>query len=243
MNSLRTPPPRRHPTMLSHTFRRFDDGDTVAALGYDIVMRRRNAGILELPSGELVACDPLSFLETEPFDIQIDPGRYPVLLFVAELRDESRLAYAMLEVSREKTVRWQQAYVQEDDDNRRTLLDPPDGGYPVDSSVGCFMDAHTAGVLMNYTHTVMDEDDEFPGALHGEMSRQSRQGKKISWANLDLRQALGIHSGQTLNMIAFETGFGPGLYETWIGLDKEGRVTRVVSDFQVLDLHFRSFPI
>lgn len=227
--------------MLPHIFRRFDDGDTVAALGYDIVIRRRNAGMLELPSGELVACDPLTFLETEPFETQIEPGRYPVLLFVAELRDESRLAYAMLEVSRERTVRWQRASVQDEDTTQHTLLRQIDSGYPVDSSVGCFMDAHTAGVLMNYTHTVMDEDDEFPGAVHGEMSRQSRQG--IGWANLDLRQSLGVHSGQTLNIITFETGFGPGLYETWIGLDEKGRVTRVVSDFEVLDLHFRTFPI
>lgn len=224
--------------MISHLFRRFDDGDTVTALGYDIVMRRRNAGMLELPSGELVACDPLTFLETEPFNFQIEPGQYPVLLFIAELRDESRLAYAMLEVSRKKTVRWQQAHVQEDE--KPTIFDPPDGGYPVDSSVGCFMDAHTAGVLMNYSHTVMDEDDEFPGALHGEMRRQQRHG--YSWANLNLRQSLGIHSAQTLNIIAFDTGYGPGLYETWVGLDEEGRVTRVVSDFQVLDLHFRTFP-
>lgn len=224
--------------MLPHTFRRFDDGDTVAALGFDIVMRRRNAGMLELPSGELVACDPLTFLETEPFDIHIEPGSYPVLLFIAELRDESRLAYAMLEVSREKTVRWQRAYVL--DEETHSLLDPPDGGYPVDSSVGCFMDAHTAGVLMNYTHTVM-EDDEFPRAIHGEMKRHQRQG--FSWANLDLRQSLGIHSLEPLNLVSFETGFGAGLYESWVGLDKEGRVTRVVSDFQVLDLHFRSFPM
>ncbi|WP_162687789.1 DUF4241 domain-containing protein [Bradymonas sediminis] len=201
-------------------------------------MRRRNAGMLELPTGELVACDPLTFLDTEPFDIAIEPGRYPVLLFVAELRDESRLAYAMLEVSRERTVRWKRADVQEDD-VRRTLFDPPDGGYPVDSSVGSFMDAHTAGVLMNYTPLL--EDDEFPRAIHGEMRRQQRQG--FAWANLDIRQSLGIHSGQTLNLITFETGFGPGLYETWVGLDEKGRVTRVVSDFQVLDLHFRSFPM
>jgi hypothetical protein len=223
-------------TMLSQTFRRFDDGDTVTALGYDIVIRRRNAGILELPSGEIVACDPLTFLETEPFDIAIKPGRYPVLLFVAELRDDSRLAYAMLELSSARTVRWQRARVQGDED--RTLLDAPDAGYPVDSSVGCFMDAHTAGVLMNYTHSVLDED-EFPRALHGALNRQHKQG--CSWANLSLRRNLGIACAQDLNIVAFETGFGPGLYDTWIGLDEDGEVTRLVTDFRVLDLHFHTF--
>lgn len=223
--------------MLTQTFRRFDDGDTVTALGFDIVMRRRSAGHLELPSGELVACDPLTFLDTEPFAIALQPGRYPLLLFIAELRDDSRLAYAMLEISREPTVRWQRARVQGDEET--SLLDLPDAGFPVESSIAAFMDAHTAGVLLNYTQTV--EDDEFPRALHGALARQRKQGG--SWANISLRRNLNLASAEDLNLIAFEAGYGPGLYESWIGLDESDQITRVVTDFRVLNLHFNTFRL
>lgn len=223
--------------MLSQTFRRFDDGDTVTALGYDIVIRRRNAGHLELPSGELVACDPLTFLDTEPFAIEVEPGSYPVLLFVAELRDDTQLAYAMLEISREPTVRWRRARVQGDEET--SLLDLPDAGFPVESSIAAFMDAHTAGVLMNYTQTA--DDDEFPRALHGALARQRKQGG--NWANLNLRRNLNLAIAEDLNIIAFEAGSGTELYESWIGLDEADEITRVVTDFRVLNLHFNTFRL
>lgn len=222
--------------MLSHTFRSFDDGDTVTALGYDIVIRRRNVGLLDFPSGELIACDPLKYLETEPFDVELKPGKYPVVLFIAELRDESRVAYATLEVSNKDAVRWQRARLQEDEHSNLLHFD---AGYPVDSSVGCFIDAYTAGVLMDYTHAVLPDEDEFKRALHYKFNRHRKQG--YSWANVNLGRDLKIVGAEELNLIAFETGFGPGLYETWIGFDEDDQVCRVVTDFQILDLRFNTF--
>ncbi len=223
-------------TMLSHTFRRFDDGDTVTALGYDIVIRRRSAGALDLPSAEIIACDPLKYLETEPFDIDIAPGQYPVVLIVAELRDDNRIAYAMIDISDHDAMRWKRANLQEDEQSNLLHFD---AGYPVDSSVGCFMDAQTASVLMDYTHAVMPEDDEFDRSLRNELNRHRKWG--YSWANVHLRRDVKIPGAEDLNLVAFETGFGPGLYETWVGLDEDDKVCCVVTDFQVLDLRFNTF--
>ncbi len=222
--------------MLSQTFRRFDDGDTVTALGYDIVMRRRNVGKLAIPTGEIVACDPLKYLETEPFALELQPGNYPVMLIVAELRDDNRVAYAMLEVENREVVRWERAKLQEDESSNLLHFD---AGYPVDSSVGCFMDAQTASVLMDYAHQVMPEDDEFKRAIHSGFNRHRQAG--YSWANVGLRSDLKIPGADDLNIITFETGYGPGLYETWIGLDEDDEICRIVTDFDVLDLRFNTF--
>jgi hypothetical protein len=222
--------------MLPHTFRSFDDGETVTALGYDIVMRRRNVGDLHLPTGELIACDPLKYLETEPFEAEIEPGSFPLILIIAQLRDDSRIAYAMLEVGDEEAVRWERAELQEDDDSNLLHFD---AGYPVDSSVGCFMDADTASVLMDYNQAVRSEDDEFKRALHSGFNRHRHKG--YTWTNVDLRRDVKIRGAQDLNVICFETGYGPGLYETWIGFDRDDRICRVVTDLDVLDLRFNTF--
>lgn len=222
--------------MLAQIFRRFEDGDLVTALGFDIVIRRRSAGHLLVPSGELVACDPLTYLDTEPFALQLTPGSYPVLLFGAELRDDTRLAYVMVEVSDEETVRWERARVQSD--AHPSLLDGPDAGFPVESDVACFLDAHTAGVLLNYTQSLMEED-ELERAARGAMSRQQKQG--LRWANLNLRRHLDIATAEDMNLVLFEPGNGSGLFETWIGLDRDDQITHIVTDCGVLKLHFKSF--
>jgi hypothetical protein len=222
--------------MLSTTYRSFDDGDTVTALGYDIVMRRRNVGVLHFPTGEVIACDPLKYLETEPFDVTVNPGSCSVILIIAELRDDNRIAYATLEVSEKEAVRWQRANLQEDEKSNLLHFD---AGYPVDSSVGCFMDAHTASVLMDYTQVVMPDEDEFDRALHSGFNRHRKWG--YTWANINLGRDVKIPGAENLNIIAFETGYGPGLYETWIGLDENDEVCRIVTDFEVMDLRFNTF--
>jgi hypothetical protein len=222
--------------MLSTTYRSFDDGDTVTALGYDIVIRRRNVGSLHFPTGEIIACDPLKYLETEPFDITIEPGTCSVILIIAELRDDHRIAYATLEVNDNEAVRWQRANLQEDEKSNLLHFD---AGYPVDSSVGCFMDAQTASVLMDYTQVVMPDEDEFDRALHSGFNRHRKWG--CTWANVNLGRDVKISGAEKLNLIAFETGYGPGLYETWIGLDESDEVCRIVTDFDVMDLRFNTF--
>lgn len=222
--------------MLPQKFRSFDDGETVTALGYDIVIRRRNVGKLAVPTGELVACDPLHYLETEPFAVDLEPGYHPLILIIAELRDENRIAYAMLETKRSEAVRWEKAGLHDDDDDNLLHLD---AGFPVDSSIGCFVDARTAGILMDYRQAVMPDEDEFERAIHSQMNRYRKKG--YSWANVNLESHVKIPGCGRLNLIAFETGYGPGLYETWIGRDEEGDICRIVTDFDVLDLRFNTF--
>ena len=67
------------------------DGATITALGYEIVLRRRAVGTLELPTGRLVACDPLDHPDTEPFAYKVTPGSYPVKLVVDGAADRQHV--------------------------------------------------------------------------------------------------------------------------------------------------------
>ena len=221
-------------------FREFDDGETVSALGYDIVIQRRNLGRLAMPTGELVACDPVNDIETEPFETSITPGRYPVVLFAAEMRDETLTAYAMLKLASGEPVRWESANVGGQEKNP---YDPYEtGGYPVESNLGCFMDEATAKVLMDYSHTVMEDDDEFRRSLRGRVRRRLKRG--YGWANVNLKHDAKVpQADEDLNVVAFDAGYGPGLYSTYVGHNDAGDVSRIVTDFEVLDFQFQSFPL
>ncbi|RAL21213.1 hypothetical protein DL240_13860 [Lujinxingia litoralis] len=233
--------------MRFHAFRDFEDGTIIDGLGFDIVVHRRSVGSINLPSGQLIACDPLHALDTEPFALELTPGRYPVHLLVAELRDERRNAYAVVRVGEGPVRRWESAELSlsaaNHDQARPSLLDTidEDPGYPVDSSLGCFTDARTASALIDYQQIVMPEDNDFERLLLARLRKRRRGGP--GFGSLDLRRDLKLPMPEGLNLIAFDTGFGPGHYVTYVGLDEEGEVVSVVTDFQVLDLRFPSFPL
>lgn len=228
------------PPMRFQRFRDFDDGETVTGLGYDIVIRRRNVGELNMPTGELIACDPLNGLETEPFETLVAPGSHPVVLFAAELRDEVRIAYAMIVVGNGEPVRWDLAKLPDEE----TILGDPHAtvGYPVDSSLGSFMDAATAKALMDYSHSVMPDDDDFRRSLRGRVRRRLKRG--YGWANVNLKHDAKLpETTGRLNVVAFDAGYGPGLYSTYFGWNEKDELTRIVTDFDVLDFEFHRFPL
>lgn len=226
--------------MPSQRFRDFEDGETVPKMGYDVVIRRRHLGHLQMPTGSLVACDPIDALETEPFAADIEPGAYPVVMYAAELRDETLCAYTSLQVDDAQPIRWEVATVEDEE------LDPldPDGnpGYPVESSLGSFMDARAAKVLMDYSHSLMpDDDDDYRRALRGRVHRRL-ESSDYAWANIDLAcDAKVPQVDPGLNVIAFDSGYGPGIYTTYLGKDEDDNLTRVVTDFEVLEFSFNSF--
>ncbi|TIV69054.1 MAG: DUF4241 domain-containing protein, partial [Mesorhizobium sp.] len=63
-------------------------------------------GELELPTGEIVACDPLiTGLGRPPFNRKVKPGRYPVIL----LQAQGCIAAAVLRFGPGLPARWELA--------------------------------------------------------------------------------------------------------------------------------------
>ncbi len=221
-------------------FREFQDGEIIGGMGYDIVVHRRTIGELVLPSGQLVACDPLLALDTEPYDIELEPGSYPTHLVIPEMRDEKMVAYAVITVDASDVQRWEVA----------PLPPPPlasplghrdEDGFAVDSGLGAFLDRDTASAIINYHQLMMPEDNDFERHLWGRINRRRRRG--VGWATIDLRRDLKLPFGDGRNLLAFDTGFGNGYYTTYLGRNSDDEIARIVTDFEVLDFRFPSFPM
>lgn len=202
--------------------RLFEDGREVASADFGrVVLRPRGAGELVLTTGRVVACDPLTAPETEPFTVALAPGTYPVSLALAHFEDgDRRVAGALLAAGAGPVVRWELALLPGDDPAE--LGEGEIYGYGVDSGTGCFMDAEAASLL-----SAAEDDESLFDAIADALD--SAYVETWSWANVVLDPATG------LNVAAFSTGFGDGLYATYAGYDADGRLAALATDFGLFE--------
>ena len=201
--------------------RLFEEGREIATGVGRVTLRLRDAGELLVTSGRVVACDPLTAPETEPFTRVVPPGPHRVTLSVAHFEDgDQRVAAAMLRLGGERPTRWELAMLAGEE-----LAELAEGevfGYGVDSGTGCFMDEEAAQALLRK----MDEDEEYYEDVIDEMGKAYVH--TWSWANIELGDA-------GANLVAFSTGVGDGLYASYFGLDAEGRPVSLVTDFSLFE--------
>lgn len=89
------------------------DGARFTQGGVEYVIKGHPAGMVTLPSGQLVGCDPLIAPETAaPFTVTVEPGRYRLAAWVAAVHQsgsepQDRTAALQLVVKDQPTVRWE----------------------------------------------------------------------------------------------------------------------------------------
>ena len=179
------------------------------------------AGLLELPSGEIVATDPLVYPEAAPFERTVSAGNYPVYIY----KYQERNAFAELRFSEKEVVSWELATVPGEDPS--TLEEGELFGYGVDTGLGCFMDETTA---MDFDKLLMDaEGMYFDDVLYDLMYTEES----------DFEDELVLNhrpwEGRSENVMIFESGWGDGFYASYWGLDADGEVVTLVTDFGVVD--------
>jgi len=201
----------------------FEDGREVASADFGrVVLRRHAAGELLLTTGHVVACDPAVAPETEPFAVALPPGRHPVSLGVAHFDDgDQRVAGAVVVAGEGRAVRWELALLP--GESAEALGAGEIYGYGVDSATGCFMDEEAAAMLS----AAMDEDEGVYEVIADALGET--YVNTWSWANVVLDPESG------LNVVAFSTGMGDGLYATYAGFDAGGRVVALVTDFGLFE--------
>lgn len=165
-------------------------------------------GELELPTGQIIACDPLiTGLERPVFSRKVRPGRYPVTLFEAQ----GRVAAAVLRFGPGLPVRWELATFASDGSGVSAWK----SGFIVDDAVASFMDK---SVL-----TAMTDSEELDEYLADVATSLNRFGTD---SPID---------GSPLNVAMFDTGFGDGTYRSFWGLDAAGEPLLLMTDFEVLE--------
>ncbi len=181
------------------------------------------AGDLAMPTGRVVACDPLVDLgagDLLPFTAEVPPGRYPVSVAVVTITRPSdqpadpphqRVAAAWLAVRDTPAVTWEPALCPGQDASE--LDDDEAYGYGVDTGTGCFVDAAAEAAFAG-------NDDQLVRAFE-------ECGPGVG--SLNVTDPATGH-----NVVAFTSGWGDGFYPTWIGRDHTGEVSCFVTDFLVV---------
>ena len=180
---------------------------------------------LELPTGQVYACDPFIALydQAMPFTATVDPGTYAVTVSIIELTAPDappqpdrhlRVAAARLQISDRAVHRWELAVV--DGQDTEELDGDSFFGYGVDAGTGCFIDVSAAAALGDY----IAEND----ALMDAMFDGKEQRLLVTLSNPSTGHAV----------VAFPSGWGDGAYPTWIGRDVDGAPACFVTEFFVV---------
>lgn len=192
-------------------------------------------GELSVPTGEIIACDPLAgCFHAQPFTRKVKPGRYPVTICVAKTEESGeRYAVAKLDFSQTKAKRWELAIMEGQDIN--ILKEDQFFGFGVDAGLGCFMDAKTK-------HFYNEFDDEFmkdhPGSnIYDDLfAEEFKKNARDQNDPHDIGDWLNFHlpNKPDMNVIMFHSGYGDGSYPSYWGVTESGDICSLIIDFMVL---------
>jgi hypothetical protein len=183
----------------------------------NITLAHHQIGNLQLPTGALVACDPFVAMDAQPLTVLLPRGTFPVVLRIAQIANDQRVAFASIRLKEDAPVRWKMLLVGNQDAS--TLKNDEIFDYGVDAGTGCFMDKSAATAL----DQAMRANAEFYETLIAEMEKTYTH----TWSWLDMKFGEG-------NLIAFSSGYGDGAYATYAGYNANGELCAVVTDFGVV---------
>lgn len=198
-------------------------GETVELPAYDepLTFEPTTIGEVVLPTGRLVAWDPLVLDNAEPFTREVPVGRFPVEVALAELDVGRRIAFARIRFSAEPAVRWEPALLP--GQHPSLLEDDEVYGYPVDSGAASFMDEAALEALV--ARSLKDR-----GYLRSVAEAMTNDD---DWSALELRP----DPAREANVVAFSVGFGEdgATYPTSFGFGAGGELVVVVTDFCIAE--------
>jgi Protein of unknown function (DUF4241) len=202
--------------LLTPGFNAEDDG-----VGY--VVEPHDLGVLAVPTGNLVGCDPL-VPHTTPFVDTIAPGRYPLRAWVAVLNKDAvewqrRVTALQLVVVDEPAASWSMALLP--DQNLADLGDDDFFGYGVDAGTGTLADQAAIEALSEWDYERVEAafipahipDDPIEAVIEAVVDEPT-----------------------AANVFVVGSGWGDGAYATYIGRAADGRITSFVTDFRVVPL-------
>ena len=191
-------------------------------------------GDLNVPSGQIVVCDPLAYSDMPPLTKTVKPGTYPIKIYVAKTKDSGdRYAIAKLEFSNKRAKKWVLALRADEDISE--LKDKSEFfGFPVDAGLGGFFDFQSGKAYQKFASDFMKANpdgniyDDFFAAEFKKNAKDQNDPKDIGdWINFQLPNS-------ELNITMFHSGYGDGVYPSYWGIDENGDIVSLVIDFLVV---------
>ena len=199
-------------------------------------------GTVDVPSGKVIAADPLSYLSgahviAPVLKREIPSGSYPAEVSICRSPQMGvRMCTARLKIKDTKAVRYELAESEE----KTAAFKAKDGvlhGFPVDAGMMCFIDAKAAEnykTFLDDWHTDNPDKnhyDDYFAAFFAESGKKLPQyqragGDFIEWQN--------PYSSERMVQIA--SGFGDGFYHGFWGFDDSGEVCELVVPLVDADL-------
>jgi Protein of unknown function (DUF4241) len=203
-------------SLLTAGYRVDRDGIVYAAEPFDL-------GIVVLPTGRVVGCDPL-VAHTTPFVDAVEPGRYLLRAWVAILSEDGvesqrRTAALHLVVADEPVVAWSMALLPGQD--VASLGEDDFFGYGVDAGTGTLADQVAVEALSQWDYEQI-EDAFIPA--------------RIPVDPIEAVVAAVVDQGTAANVYVVGSGWGDGVYATYVGRTEDGRIAGFVTDFRVVPL-------
>ncbi len=181
----------------------------------------QHAGNLDIADGQLAASDPLVEPEPLPFTQSVPNGSFPVTLAIGVLENgDERVAYARVDFSSAKPVRWEMALVGGQD--HRELEADSFFGYGVDAGTGCFMGVAASRDLARAMDKV---EDYFESIIDGMDATYKHTRSWYAWKP---------DTAGSENIVCFSSGYGDGCYPSFFGYDAAGNAVALVTDFLTL---------
>ena len=183
-----------------------------------------DAGKIHLSTGSIVACDPLITNDMASFKVNFPQGEFPVL--VHKEKESNCIAYVEIIFSAAQISEWKLATT--DGQNIEELKGEEIFGYPVESGMGCFMDAETQDCLNHLEKRLFHRKGaEFMG-IYEEFFHEHFFDENGA---IDQFAFLKPDEDKAGNIFAFETGYGEGFYASYIGFGIDGEPVKLVSEF------------
>ena len=183
-------------------------------------------GKINLPTGEILACDPLVELGEARTYIQKTPiGKFPVKICVVPSREYGdRYACVKVEFNKNKPVVYELAVTGNEEEMDEAGEDEY-YGFGVDAGMGCVADKKSQNEYSKYWKKLEEEeeadnpfDDIFDDILIENAKKYPKYQRDCGdWANF-------IIPNTDLNIPVFASGWGDGDYPCYFGYDEKGKL-------------------
>jgi len=177
-------------------------------------------GKLKLTTGKIIATDPILMYDDESYSEHVKPGTYAVNIYVGRTENrKTQTVISEIRFNENVPAKWEMALLE--GESAKGFGIDEFMGYEVENGLGCFMDEHVMEIL-----DVMDENEL---ESYENNIKNAVKNSGFSCADVEIDKIKGS------NIIVFASGWNDGTFPTYYGFDSNNKLSRLVTDFMVIE--------